>query len=74
MKYGPIKLSDLGQRQHLPFSSLGNYFINAFYVIANILHTDAHFSLTEPHSPSLETKVIIGTDLSGSYNICDYPQ
>jgi len=39
-------------------------FCNVFYVIGINLHTVAHFSPTEPHAPSLETKVIIGTDLS----------
>ena len=49
-------------------------FCNVFYVIEINSHTVAHFSLTEPHAPSLETKVIIGTDLSQFYNIREYPQ
>ena len=39
-------------------------FCEIFHVTGINLHTAAHFSLTEPHAPSLETKVIIGTDLS----------
>jgi len=39
-------------------------FCNIIYVIGINLHTVAHLSPTDPHAPSLETKVIIGTDLS----------
>ena len=39
-------------------------FCNVFHVTGINLHMVAHFSLTEPHAPSLETNEIIGTDLS----------
>jgi len=47
-------------------------FCEIFHVTGINLHTVAHFSITEPHAhsitephaQSLETKVIIGTDLS----------
>jgi len=64
MKSGLRELSDCGQRQTFPSLAIVSILCDVFYVTGINLHTVAHFSLTEPHALSLETKVIIGTDLS----------
>jgi hypothetical protein len=61
---GLRELSDGRQRQPIFSVAIVIIYCNVFYVTEVNLHTAAHFYLTEPHDSKLETKVIIGTELS----------